>query len=185
MTSRILEHRRDNLKTANKFVVSIPKKCLWHRYSEVNKRAEGFFNGARDTRPHSGYFGLPGPNFAAETNTRNRPSALITGLNGLDLNGQRAGSSSTGRRIDDSHLGLAFVSIPPGAGSLFEVCCATDSHVDRTFFIEVFLIASAQKLHRAVHHEQAPPKFSSSTRLTKGVLCPEKSIRSIKNSTVR
>jgi hypothetical protein len=81
---------------------------------------------------------------------------------------------------------LAFVSIPPVWGkSPGEVYCKTDSHVDRTFFIEVFLLACAQKFHRAVHHEQAPPKFSSNTCLTKGVLCPEKSIRSIKNSTVR
>jgi hypothetical protein len=36
-----------------------------------------------------------------------------------------------------------------------------------------------------VHHEQIPPKFSSNTRLTKGVLWPEKSIRSIKSNTVQ
>ena len=84
---------------------------------------------------------------------------------------------------DRTTVWLAFVSVPPVCGkSLGEVCCATDSHVDRTFFIEVSLIASA---HRAVHLEQAPPRFSSNTYLTKGVLCPEKSIRSIKNSTVR
>jgi hypothetical protein len=65
------------------------------------------------------------------------------------------------------------------------VCCAIDSHVDRVFLFEVFLISGVQKFLRAVHHEQLPPKFSSYTRLTKGVLCPEKSIRSIKNSTVR
>jgi hypothetical protein len=88
---------------------------------------------------------------------------------------------------DRTTLWLAFVSIPPvlGEGPRRGMLChrhATDSHVDRTFFIEVSLIASA---HRAVHLEQAPPRFSSNTYLTKGVLCPEKSIRSIKNSTVR
>src|SRR5258708_10031321 len=87
---------------------------------------------------------------------------------------------------DRTTVWLAFVSIPPVWGkSLGELCCATDSHVDRTFFIEVFLIAYDQESHRAVHHEQAPPKFSSNTCLTKGVLCPEKSIRSIKNSTLQ
>jgi hypothetical protein len=44
---------------------------------------------------------------------------------------------------------------------LGEVCCAIDSHVDRTFIIEVLFISTAQKFLRAVHHE---PKFSSNTR---------------------
>src|SRR5260370_906666 len=56
----------------------------------------------------------------------------------------------------------------------------TDSQVDRTFLIEVFLLSAAHRVLRAVHHEQLPPKFSSNTRLTKGVLWPKKSIRSIK-----
>ncbi len=61
----------------------------------------------------------------------------------------------------------------------------TNAVVDRTFLLEVFLISAAQKFLRAVHHEQLLPKFSSNIRLTKGVLCPEKSIRSIKSSMVR
>jgi hypothetical protein len=69
-----------------------------------------------------------------------------------------------------------------GAG---ELCCAINSHVDRTFLFEVFLMPVAQKFLRAAHHEHVPPKFSSNTCLTKGMLCPEKSIPSIKSSTVR
>src|SRR6266446_6016255 len=34
-----------------------------------------------------------------------------------------------------------------------------DPHVDRTFLIEVFFLSAAQKFHRAVHHEQLPPKI--------------------------
>ena len=34
-------------------------------------------------------------------------------------------------------------------------------------------------------HEQLLAKLSSNTRLAKGVICPEKSIRSIKSSTVQ
>jgi hypothetical protein len=49
--------------------------------------------------------------------------------------------------------------------------------VDRTFLFEVSLLSAAQKSLRAAHHEQLPPKFRSNTRLTEGVLCPEKSIR--------
>jgi hypothetical protein len=60
-----------------------------------------------------------------------------------------------------------------------------DSQVDWTFLIEVFLFSAAKKFFRAVRHEQLPPKFSSNTCLAKGMLCPEKSIRSIKSSTVR
>ncbi len=74
---------------------------------------------------------------------------------------------------------------PPAREEFGEVCSVIDSHVDRTFLIEVFLVSAAQKILRAVHHEQIPPKFRSNTRLTKGMLCPEKSIRSIKSSTVR
>ena len=37
----------------------------------------------------------------------------------------------------------------------------------------------------AVRHEQVPPKFSSNTHLTKGVLCPENSTPSIRSCTVR
>src|SRR2546425_9619011 len=86
-------------------------------------------------------------------------------------------------------LGTLAVFIQPSVVSrpapLMRVCCAIDSHVDRTFLIEVFLVSGAQKFLRARHHEQIPPKFSSNTHLTKGVLWPEKSIRSIKSSTVR
>jgi hypothetical protein len=76
-------------------------------------------------------------------------------------------------------------STPRAQAKLGEVCCDVDSHVDRTFLIEVFFISAAQKLLRAVQHEQVPPKFSSNTRLAKGLLCPKKSIRSIKSSTAR
>jgi hypothetical protein len=74
---------------------------------------------------------------------------------------------------------------PLAREELGEMWCAIHSHVDRTFLIEVFFISAARKFLRAVDHEQLPPKFSPNTRLTKGVLCPEKSIPSIKNSTVR
>src|SRR6267142_574028 len=60
-----------------------------------------------------------------------------------------------------------------------------EAHVDRTFLFKVFSISAARKFLRAMHDEQLRLKFSSNTRLTKGVLCPEKSIRSIKSSTVR
>lgn len=73
----------------------------------------------------------------------------------------------------------------PAIKSASEGCRGADSLIDRVFFIEVFLIAAAQKFYRVVHHAQAPAKFSSNICFTKGVLCPEKSIRSIKNSTVR
>ena len=87
---------------------------------------------------------------------------------------------------DRTTVMAGYSSASPGAREEFgEVCCAIDSHVDRTFLIEVFLVSGAQKFLRARHHEQIPPKFSSNTRLTKGVLWPEKSIRSIKSSTVR
>jgi hypothetical protein len=75
---------------------------------------------------------------------------------------------------------------PPGARKeLGELCCAIASQVDRAFLIEVFLMSGAQKFLRAAHYEQLLPKFGSNTCLTKGVLCPEKLIRSIKGSTVR
>jgi hypothetical protein len=70
--------------------------------------------------------------------------------------------------------GWVFISIRGAREELGEVCCAIDSHVDRSFLIEVFLTSAARKFLRAVHHEQILPKFSSNTRLTKGVLCPEK-----------
>jgi len=39
---------------------------------------------------------------------------------------------------------LVFISIPLGRGkSLGEVCCAIESHVDRTFLIEVSSISAA------------------------------------------
>src|SRR6266566_5103213 len=78
-----------------------------------------------------------------------------------------------------------FVRIPWAREEPGEVCCAIDSHVDRTFLIEVFLVSAAGQVLRAVHHEQVPPTFSSNTHITGGVLCPKKSIRSIKSSTVR
>jgi hypothetical protein len=80
--------------------------------------------------------------------------------------------------------GISSASLGRGE-ELGELCCAIDSHVDRTFLFEVFFPPAAQKVLRAVHHEQIPPKFSSNTRLTKGVLWPEKSIRSIKSNTVQ
>ena len=61
---------------------------------------------------------------------------------------------------------------------------AIDSLVDRTFLIEVFFISTAQMFLRAVHHGHLRPKFRSNTCVTKGVLCPKKSIPSIKSSTV-
>ena len=70
-------------------------------------------------------------------------------------------------------------------GKMCRAIDAIDSRVDRTFLIEVFFISTAQLFLRAVHHEQSPPEFSLNTRLTKGVLCLEKSIHSIKSSTVR
>src|SRR5580700_432709 len=60
-----------------------------------------------------------------------------------------------------------------------------DLQVDRTFLIEVFFITCSRSFLRAVHHEQLRPKFISNTRLKKGALCLEKSIRSIKNDMVR
>ena len=79
-----------------------------------------------------------------------------------------------------------YTSASPGAhGEFGEICCAIDSHVDRAFLIAVPLISVAQRFLRAVRHEQIPPKFSSNTRVPKGVLCLEKLIRSIKSSTVR
>ncbi len=57
--------------------------------------------------------------------------------------------------------------------------------VDPSFLVEVLLISTVQKLPGAVHQEQRPPKFISNTDFTKGVLCPEKSIRSIRNRTLR
>jgi hypothetical protein len=36
--------------------------------------------------------------------------------------------------------GWVFVSIPRAREEFGEVCCAIDSHVDRTFLIEVFLV---------------------------------------------
>jgi hypothetical protein len=68
---------------------------------------------------------------------------------------------------------------------LGEVCSSIDSHVDRTFLIEVFFISASRDFLKAVHHEQRQPKFSTNTRITKGVLCPEKSIPSIESATVR
>ena len=61
----------------------------------------------------------------------------------------------------------------------------SDLEVDRTFLVEVLLVSSTQKFLRAVLHELLPPKFVSNIGLTKGVLCPEKSIRSIRSCTVR
>jgi hypothetical protein len=74
---------------------------------------------------------------------------------------------------------------PPRREEFGEMCCTIDSDVDRTFLIAVLLVPAAQEFLRAVHHGQTPSKFSANTRLPKGVLCPEKSIRSIKSSTVR
>ena len=68
---------------------------------------------------------------------------------------------------------------------LGEVCCSIDSHVDRRFLIEVFFISAARKFLQAATHEQLQRKSSSNTRLTKGVLCPERSIPSTKSCTVR
>ena|SRR5882672_6781322 len=75
---------------------------------------------------------------------------------------------------------------PPGTrGKFGEARWAIDSQVDRAFLIEVLLTSAAQSFLRAAHHEQLLPKFGTSIRFAKGVLCPEKSIRSIKSSTVR
>src|SRR5260370_27229679 len=72
-----------------------------------------------------------------------------------------------------------------GRGKSSATCALPTTHVDRTFLFKVFSISAARKFLRAVHDEQLRLKFRSNTRLTKGVLCPEKSIRSIKSSSVR
>src|SRR5258706_14704687 len=51
---------------------------------------------------------------------------------------------------DRTTVMAGYSSASPGAREEFgEVCCAIDSHVDRTFLIEVFLLSAAQKFLRA------------------------------------
>jgi hypothetical protein len=68
---------------------------------------------------------------------------------------------------------------------LGEVCSSIDSHVDRTFLIEVFFSPLPRIFLKRCIVNNFKPRFSTNTRLTKGVLCPEKSIPSIESSTVR
>jgi hypothetical protein len=85
-------------------------------------------------------------------------------------------------REEAFNIQAAFSGAAETAG---QACCALDSQVDLAFPVKALLIFAAQKFLGAVHHEQLPPKFSSNTYLSKGVLCPGKSIRSMRNCTVR
>ena len=106
-----------------------------------------------------------------------------TGSSRMTGNPEVTGMGKSSQPIGPDHGdGLVFVTIlrtleRRGGSSI-------DSHVDRTFLIEVFFISACRNFLKAVHHGQVQPKFSTNTRLTKGVLCPEKSIPSIESSTV-
>src|SRR5690348_14095050 len=90
------------------------------------------------------------------------------------------------RPLGQNHGDGPYLSASLGRGKSSARCAVPSTRTfDRTFLFEVFLTSAAQKFLRAVHHEQLPPKFSSNSRLAKGMLCPEKSIHSIKSSTVR
>jgi len=99
-------------------------------------------NGGHRT-PVASFVPLPGPtdgsleNYSASSSKRSRSPVGVKPYYGgrltqCDLREARFGATS-------KRLG--------------EVCCAFDSHVDRTFLIEVFSISADQKFLRAVHHE--------------------------------
>ena len=123
-----------------------------------------------------------------------RPHLLTAGQSGSDF--RVRDYTSTERIANETALRAIYPAYPVmggirqhprGAETAGKACCAFDfdSQVDRVFLLEVLLISTAQRFLGAVRHEQLPPKFSSNTHLTKGVLCPENSIRSIRSCTVR
>jgi hypothetical protein len=63
-------------------------------------------------------------------------------------------------------------------------CRAFDSQVDRRFSL-TYVDLHDPYAPQSRGSNKLPPKYGSNTQIPKGALCPEKSIRSIKSSTVR
>ncbi len=118
-----------------------------------------------------------------------RKSGVAERSSRSDLLERRFGATSERLRsslpLGQNHGDGLYSSASPGGGRASARCAVPST---RTLTGRFSLKYSRSPLTRGFFErcimKQTPPKFSSNTRLTKGMLCPEKSIRSIKSSTV-